>query len=155
MSRYMQVRRWDPFRDLVSLQTDLNRLFGRTFGEGDETAVGAWSPFLDLYETPEKFVVKVDLPGMSSEDVDLTFDDNVLTIRGERKWTDEVNEESFHRVERRYGAFTRSVSLPAHVDADGIQASFSDGVLEIAVPKSETAKPRKIKIGEGARELNA
>ena len=150
----LQVGRWDPFRDLMSLQTDLNRLFNQTWGSGDVVSgQGAWTPFLDLYETEDTFVAKVDLPGLSPEDVEITLDQNLLTIRGERKFNQEVKEESYHRFERRYGAFQRTISLPTHVDADGIQASFTDGVLEVIVPKAEQSKPRRIKIGQGAPEL--
>jgi HSP20 family protein len=138
----------------MSLQSDIARLFGDAYGAGEISGRGAWTPFLDVYETPESFVVKVDLPGLNPNDVDVTLDQNLLTISGERKATNEVKEENYHRVERRYGSFQRTVSLPAHVDADAIQASFNGGVLEITVPKSEQAKPRKIKVGE-AKQLDA
>jgi HSP20 family protein len=130
---------------------DFARLFGDGDGGGEVTGRGSWSPFLDVYETPDSFVVKVDLPGMSSDDVEVTLDQNLLTIRGERKSEEEVKEENFHRIERRYGSFERTVSLPAQVNPDGIQANFTDGVLEVIVPKSEQAKPHKIKIGETRR----
>lgn len=155
MTRYV-TRRWDPFRDLEVMQSQLDRLLGRSFSNGEDLgSVGAWTPHLDMYETGDGYVIHVDLPGMSSEDVDVSVDNNVLTIRGERKLTDEVKEDSYHRIERRFGMFARSVSLPQSVDVDGIQASFTDGVLRIDVPKAEQAKPRKIKVGEARRQIEA
>src|ERR671935_3229706 len=105
----MAVSRWDPFRDLMSIQNELNRLFGRTYaGEGGATSSGAWAPPLDVYETKDKFVVCMELPGVDPTAVDLTVEDSTLTVRGERQFYSEVPEESFHRVERRYGQFVRS-----------------------------------------------
>jgi HSP20 family protein len=148
-----QVSRWDPFRDLMSLR-DFARLFGDGDAGGEANGRGSWSPFLDVYETPDSFVVKADLPGMTSDDVEVTLDQNLLTIRGERKSEEEVKEKNFHRIERRYGSFERTVLLPAQVNPDGIQANFTNGVLEVIVPKSEQAKPHKIKIGE-TRQLKS
>lgn len=145
--------RWDPFRDVLSLRDEMDRLLQR--GWSEETFSGQWAPPLDLYEEDDRFVIKLDLPGMHSENIEVTLDQNLLSIRGERMFEDEAKQESYHRIERRYGSFARSVSLPAQVDADAIQAEFTDGVLTVTVPKAETAKPRKIKIGEGARQLNA
>lgn len=145
----MAVSRWDPFRDLMSIQNELNRLFGRTYAGGGEsggTSTGAWVPPMDIYETGDRFVVHVELPGIEPDSVDLSVEDNVLTVRGERRFYDEVNEESFHRVERRYGAFSRSLTLPQTADAERIEASFDKGVLTIGVPKVEQAKPKKIQI---------
>jgi HSP20 family protein len=140
--------RWDPFRDLMSIQSELNRLFGRTYAGASEGAspAGAWVPPLDIFETPEKFVVTVELPGVSPESVDLSVEDSTLTIRGERDFYRDVPEEAFHRVERRYGPFARSLSLPQTADPERIEASFDRGVLTIEVPKAELAKPKKIAI---------
>src|SRR5437667_4253362 len=132
----------------MSIQSGLARLLGEPDGGGEVDGRGSWAPFLDVYETPESFVVKADLPSITSEDVEVTLDQNVLRIHGERKSEEEIKQENFHRVERRFGSFERVVSLPGHLDPDGIQANFSNGVLEVIVPKSEEAKPRKIKIGE-------
>jgi HSP20 family protein len=142
------VSRWDPFRDLMSIQNELNRLFGRTYaGESGGTSTGAaWMPPLDVYETQDRFVVKVELAGVDPESVDVSVEDSTLTIRGERSFYEEVSEESFHRVERRFGTFARSLSLPPMTDPDRIEASFDKGVLTIEVPKVEAAKPKKITI---------
>lgn len=131
----------------MSIQNEMNRLFGRTYG-GDvgETTRGAWTPALDVYETQEKFVITVELPGVSSDDVDISVEDSTLVVRGERKFYREQEEESFLRIERRFGEFTRSLTLPSTADAEGIQASFDQGVLTIEVPKKEEAKPKKITI---------
>ncbi len=143
----MAMSRWDPFRDLVSIQNELNQLFGRTYGgETREGARGTWSPALDVYETQEKFVIKMELPGVTADDVDISVEDSTLVVRGERRFYSEQNEENFHRVERRFGEFSRSLTLPQTADAQNIQASFDAGVLTIEVPKKEEAKPKKITI---------
>lgn len=145
--RYMAITRWDPFRDLMSIQNEMNRLFGRTSGgNGGETTRGAWAPALDVNETEEKFIVTMELPGVSPEDVDISVEDSTLVVRGERKFYREQDEESFHRIERRFGEFARSLTLPSTADAQNIQASFDAGVLTIQVPKREEAKPKKITI---------
>jgi HSP20 family protein len=146
----MAVSRWDPFRDLMSIQNELNRLFGRTYagteaGPGTGTS-GAWVPPLDIFETKDHYVVTMELAGIASEDVDLSVEDSTLTVSGDRKFYSDVPEEAFHRVERRYGAFVRSLSLPATANAQDIKASFDKGVLTIEVPKREEAKPKKITI---------
>lgn len=143
--------RWDPFRDLVSIQNELNRLFGRTYageaGTGPSAASsGAWMPPLDVYETKERFVVVVELPGIEPDGVEVSVEDSTLTLRGERAFYAEVPEDSFLRVERRYGAFARSLALPPTASTDGIAASFDRGVLTIEVPKVEEAKPKRITI---------
>ena len=146
----MAMSRWDPFRDLMSIQNELNRLFGRTYAGGESGTAGgvtgAWVPPLDIYETPEKFVVHVELPGVDPDGVDVSVEDSVLTVRGQRDFYSNVDEDSFHRVERRYGAFARSITLPQTADAERIEASFDRGVLTIEVPKVEQAKPRKIQV---------
>lgn len=143
----MAIARWDPFRDLMSIQNELNRLFGRTYTGGDDgLTTGAWMPALDVFETKDHFVVEVELPGIDPGAVDISVEDSTLTVRGERSFANEVDEEGVRRVERRYGAFARSLSLPPTAKADGIEASFDKGVLRIEVPKVEEAKPRKIQI---------
>src|SRR5437763_9909079 len=121
----MAVSRWDPFRDLMSIQNELNRLFGRTYA-GDDAGGGngAWVPPMDIYETEDRFVVHVELPGIEPDSVELSVEDSTLTIRGERNFSSDVNEESFHRVERRYGAFSRSLTLPQTADPERIEAGF-------------------------------
>jgi HSP20 family protein len=141
--------RWDPFRDLVSIQDELNRLFGRTFTGAEPmrpTAGGAWMPPMDVYETQDAIVAKLELPGIEPGDVDVSVEDSTLTVSGSRAFTDEVNEESYHRVERRYGSFTRAITLPQTVDTEMVEATFDNGVLTIEVPKAERAKPKKIQI---------
>ena len=142
--------RWDPFRDLMSIQNELNRLFGRTYGGTTETAAGTtsgtWMPPLDIYETQDRFVIALELPGVDPDSVDVSVEENVLTVSAERPFYRDVPEESFHRVERRYGPFSRSLTLPATANAEGIQASFDRGILTVEVPKSEQAKPRKIEV---------
>lgn len=143
----MAITRWDPFRDLMSIQNEMNRLFGRTYG-GDvgETTRGAWTPALDVFETQEKFVITMELPGVSPDDVDISVEDSTLMVRGERRFYSDQQEESFLRIERRFGEFTRSLTLPSTAEAESIQASFEQGLLTIEVPKKEEAKPRKISI---------
>lgn len=147
----MAMSRWDPFRDLMSIQNELNRLFGRTYGGESESAAPsgsgpAWVPPLDIYETNDRFVVKLELAGVSPEDVDVSVEDSTLLVHGQRVFYEGVDQDSFHRVERRFGAFARSLSLPPTANADGIEASFDRGVLTIEVPKAEEAKPKRISI---------
>ena len=145
----MAMSRWDPFRDLMSIQNELNRLFGRTYtGGGSDagTALGAWVPAMDIYETKDEFVVHVELPGVDPESVDVSVEDSTLSIKGERSFYTNVDEDSFHRVERRYGSFMRSITLPQTADAERIEAGFDQGVLTIHVPKVEAAKPKKITV---------
>jgi HSP20 family protein len=144
----MVVSRWDPFRDLMSIQNELNRLFGRTYGGAEEqgSTGAAWLPPLDIYETKDRFVVNVELPGVDPDSVEVSVEDSALMVRGERPFYRDVAEEAFHRVERRYGPFVRTLSLPQMADANAIEASFDRGVLTIEVPKAEEAKPRKITV---------
>src|SRR6266508_6041406 len=137
------VRRWDPFRDLLGIQEELNRLFGRTLRYGDEVegeSPGAWIPAIDIRETADGYVVETDLPGIDPKDVDITVEDNTLTIKGERRVERETEGEGFHRSERRYGSFVRSITLPATAKQDEIEASFDRGVLRLSIPKAEQAK---------------
>ncbi len=144
----MAVSRWDPFRDLMSIQNELNRLFGRTYGgEGGETVRGvAWAPPLDVYETGDRFVINVELPGVAPDQVDISVEDSTLMITGERRFYEGVAEDSFHRVERRFGTFGRTLTLPSNANLEGIEASFDAGILTIDVPKVEEAKPKKVQI---------
>lgn len=144
----MAVSRWDPFRDLMSIQSELNRLFGRTYGgEGGETVHGAsWAPPLDVYETGDRFVINVEIPGVSADQVDISVEDSTLMITGQRTFYEGISEESFHRVERRFGTFGRTLSLPSNANLEGIEASFDAGILTIEVPKVEEAKPKKVQI---------
>jgi HSP20 family protein len=151
----MALIRWDPIRDLDSLQSDMNRLFDRFFEGGrgaNGGAVRRWIPAMDLVESEDHLVLRADLPGMKEDDVDIEIKDGVLTISGERKSEHEEKGEGFHRVERAFGRFSRSLSLPDGVDAKKVAASFKDGVLEVKVPKPEDTKPTRVAIGEGSVE---
>jgi HSP20 family protein len=141
--------RWDPFRDLVGIQDELNRLFGRTFTGGESlrpSAAGAWMPAMDVFETEDTIVAKLELPGIEPNDVEVAVEDSTLTVSGRREFETETNEENYHRVERRYGSFSRSIALPQTADVEKVSARFDKGVLEISVPKAERAKPKKIEI---------
>jgi HSP20 family protein len=143
----MVISRWDPFRDLMSIQNELNRLFGRTYAGTEATAgASAWVPPLDIFETKDRYVVIVELPGIAPESVEVSVEDSTLTMKGERKFYEDVSEEDFHRVERRFGPFARSLSLPTMADPGGIEATFDKGLLTVEVPKVEQAKPKKITV---------
>jgi HSP20 family protein len=151
----MAMVRWEPFRDLFSLQERMNRLFdesyrGRSAGSEEDWALGgAWAPAVDIYERDGNLVLKAELPGLDPKDVDIRVENNVLTLRGQRKFENEVKRESFHRVERSYGSFSRSFTLPSTVDTDKVKADFKDGVLQVTLPTREEAKPKQIAINVG------
>jgi HSP20 family protein len=149
----MSVARWDPFRDLLSIQDEMNTLFNRAFGERapveGEQRQRMWAPALDIAEQKDAYLVTVELPGVKPGDLEITLEDGLLTIQGERHVVQESSEQQFHRVERRYGRFRRSITLPTQVKADAIEASFEDGLLTVRVPKAEEAKPRKIDVQVG------
>jgi HSP20 family protein len=155
------MMRWDPFQDLRSAQDEMaqmNPMLAHALGLHTQQASGrtsAWAPALDISERKDAYLVTVELPGLKPEDLDITMEDGLLTIQGERQFTAESSEQQFHRVERRYGAFRRSITLPAHVTAEGIQASFEDGVLQILVPKAEEAKPKRIQVRPSRTEVTA
>ena len=144
----MTIVRWEPFRELSSLQTEMNRLFNTAFESPTVGNGGArrWTPAMDVLETDEHFVLRADLPGMSEADVNIELEDNVLTVSGERKAEHEEKREGFYRVERAFGSFSRSLTLPKGIDGDAVTAGFENGVLEVRVPKPEQRKPRKIEI---------
>jgi HSP20 family protein len=150
----MALIRWEPVREINSLQNEMNRLFN-TFFDSPAPANSApaaqrrWVPAMDLIETPEDFVLRADLPGLAKGDVNIELDDNVLTISGERKAAHESEREGYYRVERAWGAFSRSLTLPEGVDPETVQAAFDRGVLEVRVPKPEQRKPRKVSISVG------
>jgi HSP20 family protein len=147
----MAIGRWEPFRDLLSLQERMNRLFDESFRgitrhEDDWSIGGSWAPAVDIYEKDGNIVLKAELPGVEAKNVDVRVENNVLTLRGERKLEDEVKKENYHRVERSYGAFTRSFTLPSVVDTEKIKGEFKDGVLKVTLPKKEEARPRQIEV---------
>jgi HSP20 family protein len=154
----MALVRWDPVREIDSLQGEMNRLFS-TFFDTPTTRSGAgnggaatrrWLPAMDLIETGEHFVLKADLPGMTEEDVSIEVQDGTLTISGERSAEHESHERGWYRIERSFGSFNRSLTLPDGVDADGISAQFDRGVLEVRIPKPEERKPRRVEISAGS-----
>jgi HSP20 family protein len=155
----MALIRWEPAREINSLQQEMNRLFSSFFdtppaaGGGDGGGVRRWIPAMDLVETDDHYVLRADLPGMSEGDVDLSLEDNVLTLSGERKTEHEQGGEGFYRLERAAGAFSRSLTLPEGVDGDAISARFDKGVLEVRIPKPEQRKPRKLQIAVGDRPV--
>ena len=143
----MAVVRWDPFRDLNVLQDRMNRLF-EDAGHDEPAATTNWSPAVDILETSGEILVKAELPGLERNDIALNLEKNVLTLKGERKFEKETKEENYHRIERSYGNFSRSFSIPATVDEDKISADYKDGVLKIVLPKKEQVKPKQIRISE-------
>jgi HSP20 family protein len=156
----MAIVRWEPFRDLLTTQDRFNRLFNETLGNvfgGEELAGRAWNPAVDIYETDQNLVIKAELPGIDPKDVDIRVEDGTLYLKGERKHEKDVKEGNYHRVERSYGSFTRTFSLPNSVDVDNIKADYKDGVLSLTMAKREEAKPKSIKInvGEGAQAAAA
>src|SRR5437762_9527070 len=147
----MAVVRWDPFRDLNLLQDRMNRLFddaGRGWRPDEAAATTTWSPAVDIYETEGEIIVKAELPGVDRKDITLHLEKNVLTLKGERKFEKETKEENYHRIERAYGGFSRSFSIPATVDEEKIRADYRDGILKIALPNKEQVKPKQIAIAE-------
>lgn len=146
----MTMVRFDPFRELASMQDRINRIFGDAYTrrfDDDLTQRGEWFPPVDIYENAaQEIVLKAELPGISREDIDLRVENNTLTLRGERKRETEVKQEQFHRIERSYGTFTRSFSLPTRVDTEQVRAEFKDGVLTITLPVKTEAKPRQIEV---------
>src|SRR6266446_4113375 len=147
----MAVIRWDPFRDMNVLQDRMNRLFedaGHGWRSSEPSATTAWSPAVDIFETEGEIVVKAELPGMERKDITLNLENNVLTLRGERRFQKETKDDNYHRIERSYGNFSRSFSIPAVVDEEKLRADDKDDVLKIVQPKKEQSKPKQIKIAE-------
>ena len=144
----MALVRWDPFRDLTALQTEVNRLFSRA-GTGDMAERQSWTPSIDVIETSDAIKLKAELAGLEPDDINIEVQDNVLTMSGERRFQEEVREDKYYRIERRYGSFSRSIALPQTVDESKIEAKYENGVLEVSVPKAEIAKPTKITVAVG------
>lgn len=149
----MAIVRWDPFRDLAEVQERVNRVLGDFYGgrgQDDVMRRGAWIPPVDIYEgTNHEMVIKVELPDLRREDIDIRVEDNTLTISGEKKLDGEVKQEQYHRVERLYGNFTRSFSLPATIATEKVHADYKNGVLTILLPMREEAKPKQIQVAVG------
>ncbi len=142
------IARWDPFRGLSTLQEQMHRLFddGLLRGRTDQSALTRWAPSVDIYETEQELVVKADLPEVDEKDLDVHVENNVLTIRGERRFDNTTSEDNYLRVERPYGSFSRSFSLANTVNTDAIKAEYHNGVLKLTIPKREEAKPKQIKV---------
>jgi HSP20 family protein len=146
----MAIVRWDPAREVDSLQSEVNRLFDTFFGgRPSNGTLRRWVPAMDLVETEDHLVLKADLPGLEQDDVNIEVKDGVLTVSGERKAEHEERTDGYYRVERAFGGFSRSLSLPEHVDAESIDASFDKGVLEVRIPKPEERKPHRVEISAG------
>lgn len=145
----MSIVRYDPFRDLRTLQDEVNRLFStnlsRAFGD-EGIARGAWMPNVDIYENKDQIVLEAELPGMNREDFDLSIENNIITLRGERRFEKKDDGDNYHRVERAYGTFTRSFTLPQTVSAEGATADYKNGVLRVTLPKREEVKARRIEV---------
>jgi HSP20 family protein len=151
MNRFEQ-----PLRGATTLQEQINRVFGEMVGRtGEESNLTPWAPAVDIYETEHELVVKADLPEVNPQDLDIRVENNILTIRGERKFENKVNEENYLRVERAYGSFSRSFSLANSVKSDEIKADYQNGVLTLSIPKREEAKPKQIKVNVGAPAMAA
>jgi HSP20 family protein len=160
------MMRWDPFQDLRDAQDEMSQMAQMSprlahalglhtqQGSGQATTT-AWAPALDISERKDAYLVTVELPGVETDDLEITLEDGLLTIRGERHFAHDSTEQQFHRVERRYGAFRRSITLPAQVQAEQIEASFDNGVLQIMVPKMEEAAPKRIQVRPGRAEIPA
>lgn len=140
------LTRWDPFRNINTLQDQMNRLFDTAFPARPEEALTTWAPSVDIYETENELVLKADLPDIDEKDLDVRVENNMLTIRGERKFEQKVKEENYLRIERSYGAFSRSFSLPNTVNGEAIKAEYKNGVLTVSMPKRAEAKPKQVKI---------
>jgi len=143
----MTLTRWSPVRDLAAMEMDrLHRMFDAAL-TGEPITRGGWVPPVDIYETPDKdVVVKAELPGMKREDIKVSFENGVLTIEGERQFDEEITRDQYHRVERGYGSFRRSFTLPASVDATRVSATHKDGILTVTLPRREEARPRQIEV---------
>ena len=147
----MALTRWDPFRELSIMQERMNRIFddaGRGWRGDEPSSTTTWSPAVDIYETESEIMVQAELPGVDRKDITLNLEKNVLTLKGERHFEKETKQENYHRIERAYGGFSRSFSIPEIVDEDKIRADYKDGILKIALPKKEQVKPKQIQISE-------
>jgi HSP20 family protein len=157
MEEIMAVIRWnDPFRDLAALQDRMNRVFEESMGRrnrDEELFTGTWAPPVDIYETKDRMILKAELPGFAEDQIHLRFEDGVLTMEGERKFEKKSGDENYHRVERSYGKFTRSFSIPTTVDHEKITASFENGILTVELPKREETRPKQIRVQGAAIDV--
>ena len=150
------LTRWEPVRGLRSFEDQVNRVFHEAFDRTrEDSSLAAWSPSVDIYETEHELVVKADLPEIDPKDLDIRVENNILTIRGERKFENQVKEDKYLRVERSYGSFARSFTLANTVNAEAIKADYQTGVLTLSIPKREEAKPKQIKVNVGTPAMVA
>jgi HSP20 family protein len=141
------ITRWEPFRNLSTLQDQVNRLFETSFpARTDNSALTTWAPAVDIYETENELVIKADLPEISEKELEVRVENNMLTIRGERKFEEKVKEDNYLRIERTYGSFSRSFSLPNTVNTEAIKAEYKNGVLTVEMPKRAESKPKQVKV---------
>ncbi|MGA3136885.1 MAG: Hsp20/alpha crystallin family protein [Terracidiphilus sp.] len=146
----MAITRWDPFREVVALQNRVNSLF-RDLNEGENPMTTAsFVPAVDIYEDEKKVMLKLEVPGIEQKDLDVSVENNTLTVKGERKFEKEEKEENFHRIERRYGSFFRAFTLPSTVDTENVKAAYNAGVLKLELSKKPEAQPKQIKINVAA-----
>ena len=149
------LTRWEPFREFATLQDRINRVFRESYGEAgrDESlTTSTFAPAVDVYEDEHQVTLKIEVPGIDEKDIDVQIENNILTVHGERKIEKEEKEENYRRVERQYGSFTRTFTLPTTVDTDNVSANYEKGVLKIALPKKAEAKPKQIKVSVGAEK---
>jgi HSP20 family protein len=147
----MPITRWDPFRDVIALQNRVNSIF-RDFNENGDapSTTASFTPAVDVYEDPQKVVLKLEVPGIDEKDLDVRVENHTLTVKGERKFEKEEKEENFHRIERRYGSFYRAFTLPQTVDTENVQANYNAGVLKLELKKKAEAQPKQIKVNVAA-----
>jgi len=148
------LTRWEPFREFVTLQDRMNRLFRESYPEGREEALttSTFAPPVDVYEDEHSITLKIEVPGIEEKDIDVRLENNTLTVHGERKFEKEEKEENYRRVERQYGSFTRTFTLPQTVDSENVSATYDKGVLKITLPKKAEAKPKQIKVNVGSEK---
>src|SRR6266436_5395120 len=147
------LTRWDPFREFSTLQDRMNRLFQQSYGDREEALTASnFAPAVDVYEDEHNVTLKIEVPGIEEQDIDVRIENNVLTVHGERRIEKEEKEENYRRVERQYGSFTRTFNLPTTVDAEKVSADYDKGVLKISLPKKAEAKPKQIKVNVGSEK---
>ena len=149
------LNRWEPFTGGSGLESQVNRMFNELLGRSQESNLTSWAPAVDIFENEHELIVKADLPDVKPEELDIRVENNILTIRGERKFEKKVDEKNYLRVERSYGSFARSFSLSNTVNSEAIKADYKDGVLTLTVPKREEAKPKQIKVNVGTQAAAA
>src|SRR5437763_9861680 len=148
------LTRWDPFREFTTLQDRMNRLFRDNYGEGQEAlSTSTFAPPVDVYEDEHNVTLKIEVPGIDEKDIDVQIENNLLTVHGERKFEKEEKEENFRRVERQYGSFTRSFTLPNTVNPGQVSAHYDKGVLKVKLAKKAEAKPKQIKVNVGGEKM--